>query len=187
VGNPCTLHCSFFCSHPPSLVLSSFLFFHRQLNAVKSNIASVDHLKEIERLKGLLATAEGTIRTTSAQLHSKESGTNLYVWWCLVDVRCNCLCVRVVSTDCVWVAHQLCRVPLHALLLALVVSPFVTLSPHSCTTELSRTSEKLATIEGLVQSLEERRAAAEAHLHRTQVRDYATICDSMCLSVCRSL
>lgn len=41
---------------------------------MKSNIASVDHLKEIERLKGLLATAEGSIRTLTAQLHSKESG-----------------------------------------------------------------------------------------------------------------
>jgi hypothetical protein len=47
----------------------------------------------------------------------------------------------------------------------------ISVTPCICfpTAELSRTSEKLATIEGQVQSLEERRAAAEAHLHRTQV------------------
>lgn len=46
----------------------------RQLSAVKSNMASVDHLKEIERLKGALTAAEGNIKTLTAQLTSKEMG-----------------------------------------------------------------------------------------------------------------
>jgi hypothetical protein len=37
-------------------------------------------------------------------------------------------------------------------------------------TELGRVSQRLAGVEGQVASLEERRAAAEAHLHRTQVK-----------------
>jgi hypothetical protein len=50
-------------------------FLHnRQLSAVKSQVASVDHLKEIERLRGLLSAAEANARTLTAQLNSKEFG-----------------------------------------------------------------------------------------------------------------
>jgi hypothetical protein len=37
-------------------------------------VASVDHLKEIERLRGLLSAAEANARTLTAQLNSKEFG-----------------------------------------------------------------------------------------------------------------
>jgi hypothetical protein len=43
------------------------------------------------------------------------------------------------------------------------------ISRFHAATELGRVSERLAGVEGQVASLEERRAAAEAHLHRTQV------------------
>jgi hypothetical protein len=57
------------CSHT-----SLLSFTLRQLSAVKSQVASVDHLKEIERLRGLLSAAEANARTLTAQLNSKEFG-----------------------------------------------------------------------------------------------------------------
>eukprot|EP00598_Pedospumella_elongata_P003758 CAMPEP_0184974990 /NCGR_PEP_ID=MMETSP1098-20130426/6334_1 /TAXON_ID=89044 /ORGANISM="Spumella elongata, Strain CCAP 955/1" /LENGTH=590 /DNA_ID=CAMNT_0027497665 /DNA_START=60 /DNA_END=1835 /DNA_ORIENTATION=- len=75
-----------------------------QLNAQKNSLANVDHLKEIERLRHLLSTAEASNQSLAGQLSSKAY-------------------------------------------------------------ELSRTHEKLATVEGQIASLEEKKAAAEvAHL-----------------------
>lgn len=58
---------------------------NRQLNAQKNNIAQIDHLKEIDRLKALLAAAEASIKTLTAQLGQKEAGA------CLVDVVLYCV------------------------------------------------------------------------------------------------
>jgi hypothetical protein len=48
-------------------------------------------------------------------------------------------------------------------------------------------SERLAGVEGQVASLEERRAAAEAHLHRTQVKKKRSIREAFCVAVVSEL
>lgn len=69
---------------------------------MKSNVASVDHLKEIDRLRSMLAAAENNARTLSAQLNTKEHGKRGTVAVMVCD-----LCCVVVGCE-VWVEHCCC-------------------------------------------------------------------------------
>ena len=52
-------------------------YYYRQLSAQKTAIPSVDHLKEIERLRGLLAASEASAKNLTAQLAGKEHGKRM--------------------------------------------------------------------------------------------------------------
>lgn len=54
------------------MVLISILYFESQLNAQKTQLAAIDHLKEIERLRGLLNSAEANVKTLTNQLATRD-------------------------------------------------------------------------------------------------------------------
>lgn len=68
----------YLCVYMYVLRMIAIHYYYRQLSAQKTAIPSVDHLKEIERLRGLLAASEASAKNLTAQLAGKEHGKLMY-------------------------------------------------------------------------------------------------------------